>query len=103
MGDSQRLPAHQALPSCLAVVTSCIRGDAPAAVASKVSDQVGGSGVLHFSGDWCASTWRAPSSPHLACGLNGSFFLHTCEPLPAVQAGRLLAGVRWLKACGTLH
>lgn len=48
-------------------------------------------------------TWRAPSSPHLACGLKGSFFLHTCEPLAAAQAGRLLGVWRGAKTCETLR
>lgn len=51
----------------------------------------------------CFSTQRAPSSPHLACGLKGSLFLRPCGSLPAAQAGRLLGVVEELKACGTLH
>ena len=30
---------------------------------------------------------RAPSSPHLACGLNGSFFPQPRDPLSAATAG----------------
>lgn len=48
-------------------------------------------------------TWRAPSSPHLACGLNGSFFLRTCGPLSAAQAGRLLGVFEGAETCGTLQ
>ena len=48
-------------------------------------------------------TWRAPSSPHLACGLNGSFFLRPCGPLNTAPAGGLLRVVGWSKTCGTLH
>lgn len=32
-------------------------------------------------------TWRAPSSPHLACGLNVSFFLHTRTGFKLAAAG----------------
>ena len=46
---------------------------------------------------------RAPSSPHLARGLNVSFFLRTCGPFTAAQAGALLCVVGRLKACGTLR
>ena len=48
-------------------------------------------------------TWRAPSSPHLACGLNRSFFLRTCGPLTAAQAGRLLGVLEGAEPCGTLR
>lgn len=48
-------------------------------------------------------TRRAPSSPHLACGLNGSFFLRTCGPLSAAQAGRLLGVLEGAETCGTLR
>lgn len=47
--------------------------------------------------------WRALSSPHHACGLNGSFFLHTCGPFPAAQAVALLGVLGGLKPCGTLR
>ena len=47
--------------------------------------------------------WRAPSSPHLACGLNGSFFLHFCGQLGAAKAGTLVRNSRTLKSCGTLR
>lgn len=52
--------------------------------------------------EW-SCTWRAPSSPHLACGLNGSFFLRPCGQPNAALAGVLLGVVGWSKACGTLH
>lgn len=39
-----------------------------------------GSDVLHGAVT-CFFTWRAPSSPHLACGLNVSFFLHSLQLL----------------------
>lgn len=51
----------------------------------------------------CFITRSAPSSPHLACGLNGSFFLRPCGPLSATEAGRLLGVLGMLKTCGTLH
>ena len=51
----------------------------------------------------CDGLVRAPSSPHLACGLNGSLLLHTCGPFKAAQAGALLVVVGGLKACGTLR
>jgi hypothetical protein len=51
----------------------------------------------------CFTTRRAPSSPHLACGLNGSFFLHTCGPLNTAPAGGALGIVGWSKTCGTLR
>ena len=69
-----------------------------------------GNDVPHFGAVACyrragraVFTRRARSSPHLACGLNGSFFLHTCGPLSAAQAGRLVGIVGRSKACGTLH
>lgn len=61
-----------------------------------------GSDVLHaFNRMVC--TWRAPSSPHLACGLNGSFFLHSCtRPKPDKDGGCICeCGVE--KTCGSLH
>lgn len=51
----------------------------------------------------CFSTRRAPSSPHLACGLNGSFFLRPCGHPKAALAVGLLGVVGRSKACGTLH
>ena len=62
-----------------------------------------GTGVLHGEPVTWSCTWRAPSSPHLACGLNGSFFLRPCGQLNATPAGGLLSVVGWSKACGTLH
>ena len=65
------------------------------------------SGIWKISAlKWCdhfCHTRRAPSSPHLACGLNGSFFLRPCGPPSATEAGRLLGVVGMLKTCGTLH
>lgn len=49
------------------------------------------------------STQRAPSSPHLACGLNGSFFLRTCGLIPAVKAGRSFSFQEGAETCGTLR
>ena len=57
----------------------------------------------HIGAVTCFITRRAPSSPHLACGLNGSFFLRTCGPFTAAQAGALLGVVEKLKACETLR
>lgn len=54
-----------------------------------------------FSGRFL--TWRAPSSPHLACGLNGSIFLRTCGSLSAAQAGRLFGVLEGPETCGTLR
>ena len=51
----------------------------------------------------CFSTRRAPSSPHLACGLNGSLFLHFCSSLAMAQAGRLVGVLGVSEPCGTLH
>jgi len=48
-------------------------------------------------------TWRAQSSPRHACGLNVSFFLHTCtRPKPA-KAGGCAREYGVEKACGSLH
>lgn len=56
-----------------------------------------------FQPDKLARTWRAPSSPHHACGLNGSLFLRTCGSLSAAQAGRLLGVLVGAETCGTLR
>jgi hypothetical protein len=48
-------------------------------------------------------TWRAPSSPRHACGLNGSQFLHTCSHPPAAPAGLLLSEQGLRKPYKTLH
>lgn len=61
-----------------------------------------GIGVLQTSAR-TAFTWRAPSSPHHACGLNGSFFLQPCGPLSAAQAGCLLGVLEGAEPCGTLR
>jgi len=83
------------------------RTDSPSAkgFATKTwSEEIDG-GVLtsHKTEVGPFSTWRAPSSPHLACGLNVSFFLRTCaRPNPAKAGG--CARECWVeKACGTLH
>ena len=48
-------------------------------------------------------TWRAQSSPRHACGLNVSFFLHTCtRPKPA-KAGGCAREYGVEKACGSLR
>ena len=59
--------------------------------------------TCHIGSVACYSAWRAPSSPHLACGLNGSFFLHPCDLVGTAQAGRLDGVVGRRKACGTLR
>lgn len=41
-------------------------------------------------------TWRAPSSPHLACGLNVSLFCTPCSCFSAGPAGVALA-LLWVK------
>jgi len=51
----------------------------------------------------CFSTRRAPSSPHLACRLNGSIFLQPCGLLSAAPAGRLLRVLDGAETCGTLR
>jgi hypothetical protein len=48
-------------------------------------------------------TWRAPSSPHLACGLNGSSLLHCCTNLNMTKAGRCHDVRVRLKTCESLH
>jgi len=47
--------------------------------------------------------WRAPSSPHLACGLNRSFFLRFCALLDANQAGRTVGVLGSAEPCETLR
>lgn len=59
--------------------------------------------ACHIGAVACFTTRRAPSSPHLACGLNGAFFLRTFGPFTAAQAGALLCVLGRLKACGTLR
>ena len=61
-----------------------------------------GSDVLQAVGRMVC-TWRAPSSPHLACRLNGSIFLRPCGPLSAAQAGRLHGVLEGPETCGTLQ
>jgi hypothetical protein len=38
-------------------------------------------------------TWRAPSSPRHACGLNVSFFLHPCTQSKPAQPGAVCVNV----------
>ncbi len=52
-------------------------------------------GMLH--------TWRAPSSPHLACGLNRSFFLRFCAVTQAKPAGGCLSVSKLWNTCGILR
>ena len=59
--------------------------------------------ACYIGAEACFITRRAPSSPHLACGLNGSFFLLPCGQPNAALAGGLLGVVGWSKACGTLR
>ncbi|GEM_PF-6771878 len=61
-----------------------------------------GIGVLQMPAR-TAFTWRAPSSPHLACGLNGSLFLHFCCFLATAQAGCLVGVLGESEPCGTLR
>ena len=74
-----------------AVLTrSCPRG------ASSISPS-----LATFGNPIC--TCRAPSSPHLACGLNGSFFLHSLQVLrrgPACACSGIDGGE---KACESLQ
>ena len=69
-----------------------------------------GNDVPHFGAVACyrragraVFTRRARSSPHLACGLNGSFFLHTCNPLNTALAGGRFPISELGNTCGTLH
>jgi len=59
--------------------------------------------ACHNGAVTCFTTRRAPSSPHLACGLNGAFFLRPCGPLSAAQAGRMLGVLVGTETCGTLR
>lgn len=59
--------------------------------------------ACHNGAVTCFTTRRAPSSPHLACGLNGSFFLRICGPPSAAQAGRLLGVLEGAEPCVTLR
>ncbi|MNV17486.1 hypothetical protein D3C71_1082750 [compost metagenome] len=47
-------------------------------------------------------TWRAPSSPSHACGLNVSFFLHTCTRLKQAQVGGCVRECGAEKACRSM-
>lgn len=58
--------------------------------------------VLCMGIEWHQS-WRAPSSPHRASGLNRSFFPHTCGLLETSPAGGLLTILGGAEACGSLH
>ncbi len=59
--------------------------------------------ACHIGAVTCFTARRAPSSPHLACGLNGSFFLRTCGLIPAVKAGRSFSFQEGAETCGTLR
>ncbi|WP_349736629.1 hypothetical protein, partial [Pseudomonas jessenii] len=47
-------------------------------------------------------TWRAPSSPSHARGLNVSFFLHTCTRLKQAQVGGCVRECGAEKACRSM-
>ena len=59
--------------------------------------------ACHKGAVTCFSTRRAPSSPHLACGLNGSLFPHFCTPSKTSAAGGCRNVSRLSKACGNLR
>ncbi len=59
--------------------------------------------ACHIGVVTCFGTRRAPSSPHLACGLNGSLFLRFCTLVKTTQAGGRIPISEFLNTCGTLR
>jgi hypothetical protein len=70
--------------------------------ATKNGPTIRGSGVPQAVAG-LSFTWRAPSSPRHACGLNVSFFLHTCRLLKPAQAGGCVRECWAEKACRSLQ